>query len=390
MTEIKMMEDDIIGLDATFKPNDKFYVVFRLNDADEFKYTQENLKYFVPTMLIIPYWMIYARRTLRPDGHFDTNGIDTLYRIIENTDNNNSIDNPCILKQSIITETTQLTRYDSWLTLSKNPKIKVKCSNPEIPSITNGELIAHEDDVMFLQKYIDYWADKLINGSSDNKYNEENYIVDTPIENNKINEYIKNEFDQNLITEYVDKRIIEQEQYDVIYSNSDQQRVFNVYTRVIALNRLILFLENYLGMHSSLTSKLYMYVAITMWKTSMLELSEVSGDPYFKLFQDQKASEWEIENPEKMATIKEAIKQAEDLLAREEAKNPERIRMAEAAIEDAKRRIKEAKEKAERDANEYRSQQYIGHAANPANQIVPATESTHESDISHDANDTME
>ena len=376
MTEVKSMETDIIGLDE--KPdslNDRVYVAFRKVGVDEsVKLTLETKEQFVPTVLSIPKWMIFARKTIREDGVVKPGGgFNAIYDIIkDNNDDSNSVMNPYILNQKWYSDTIQLTRYNSWLALSQNPNLRPSNFNPPVPMEPNCELLAHEDDVKLLQDYIDYWANKLIKGSSDGQYNEENYVVEAPIESECFKDYVKDEFDQNLIIEFVNKRVNELKDYDIRYDSADKNKAFTVYTKVLALNRTILFLENYLGMIYSFTSKLYMCVATNMWKTSMLDLTEVSGDKYFKEFQDTKASEWEIQNPEKMKTVKEAIKQAEALLEREEKKNPERIKMAEAAIADAKRRIKEAKEKAEKDAIEFKKNGGQITIANAAPNAEPA------------------
>jgi hypothetical protein len=218
----------------------------------------------------------------------------------------------------------------------------------QLPECPQGELLFHEDDIDFIQEYIDHY-DTIYKSIGDEKNIsiQENYYKDEIINTNDVSKYL-NAFDATLITLYKIKRMNELMPFTVVYTNEEDIKVYDVWLSIICMNRLILLLEDFLGIDKGITSKIYAAIGCWMWKISMPKLTELSGDLYYINYQNNAVKSWEIENPNNTEIIMNHLRQAEELLRQKELENPQLIAAAERTIHDAKRRLEEAASQVER------------------------------------------
>ena len=380
-TSVSGLSDN--GLDAPVDMHALIYVVFRRLGVDStVDYTPESKDF--TKILRIPKWIIYGYK-----------GGAEFFRKMDRgvTEGISSEEHPMILDQTYHLRPVQLTIIQSTDKIMEECKtVKRFCENPQYPECKDGELIGHDDDLELFQQYINYHDAKFKTSGTKGKYIEENYIegIDVNaeaeakmageakteakaeakteakmageakteaktsnkkyVESKDAEKYVTDPFELKLLRDYLDKRVAENKQFTVVYESKNDAEVYAVWEKLINMNRILLLLEDYFGIENGITSKIYMFISCTIYMTPMNRLSEVSKDEYFNNFISQAVETWEIDNEENKEAIMKAIKDSEEILKREEAKNPERLAAAERAIEDAKRRLDEADRQAERDA----------------------------------------
>lgn len=71
--------------------------------------------------------------------------------------------------------------------------------------------------------------------------------------------------------------------------------------RIETLGKLLSQVDEFLDIQS-LSNKIYAYIAVLVWNTSIVDFSEALKDPAFKAAQDAAIAQWEKDNPNKFAS----------------------------------------------------------------------------------------
>lgn len=71
--------------------------------------------------------------------------------------------------------------------------------------------------------------------------------------------------------------------------------------RIETLGKLLSQVDEFLDIRC-LANKIYAYIAVLVWNTSIVDFSEALRDPAFKAAQDAAIAQWERDNPNKFAT----------------------------------------------------------------------------------------
>lgn len=117
-----------------------------------------------------------------------------------------------------------------------------------------------------------------------------NYVDVAPVQTSEI-EHILQEKDIVFIKNYLAKEIP-----DFKGSESEIRR-----KHIETLGKLLSQVDEFLDIQS-LSNKIYAYIAVLVWNTSIVDFAEALNDPGFKAAQDDAIAQWEKDNPNKFAS----------------------------------------------------------------------------------------
>lgn len=142
-----------------------------------------------------------------------------------------------------------------------------------------------------IQEYINHHADNL---------EKEPYVKAEPVKTGDAKTLITDPFDLKLIEDYLQEGIskLTEEEKKTMAKNDHCNR----YAKIKIFNQFMKTALNYLDMRG-LTYKILAYIACMMHQTSVVDLSEATGDPYFRKIQEDAIRAFEEANKDKIAAL---------------------------------------------------------------------------------------
>ena len=141
-----------------------------------------------------------------------------------------------------------------------------------------------------IMDYVEIWQDDVKSAG---------YVKEDVVQTGHADQIIK-ALDLALLRSFMESKLSQAVEEDVL--KIKESPAFKKYYKISCLNPLLKMVDTFLHM-DCLTHKLYSYCATILWKCSMLEITEVSDDPYFKELQDKAIVEWNKQNANKVAAI---------------------------------------------------------------------------------------
>ncbi len=115
------------------------------------------------------------------------------------------------------------------------------------------------------------------------------YVEVAPVQTSELT-HVLQEKDIRFIQNYLDNEMPE-------FKGSEQQIRRK---RIETLGKLLSQVDEFLDIQS-LSNKIYTYIAVLVWNTSIVDFSDALKDPIFKAAQDAAIAQWEKDNPNKFA-----------------------------------------------------------------------------------------
>lgn len=116
------------------------------------------------------------------------------------------------------------------------------------------------------------------------------YVKVAPVQTSEVS-HVLQEKDIQFIQNYLNNEMPE-------FKGTEQQ-IRN--KRIETLGKLLSQVDEFLDIQS-LSNKIYAYIAVLVWNTSIVDFSEALKDPTFKAAQDAAIAQWEKDNPNKFAS----------------------------------------------------------------------------------------
>jgi hypothetical protein len=137
-------------------------------------------------------------------------------------------------------------------------------------------------------KYVKIW---------ENNCKSAGYIKEDIIQTGNADQILKTD-DLKLITEYIKSKLDQASEQDK--KKIQESPTFKKYYIISSLNPLLKMVDGFLRM-DCFANKLHAYIATILWKCTMLEITEVSGDSFFTELQENQINEWNHQNAKKLS-----------------------------------------------------------------------------------------
>ena len=140
----------------------------------------------------------------------------------------------------------------------------------------------------YIHKYLSAWNDNI---------DMADYIKISPIQTGDIKQVLK-PIDIDFIMDYLLNEVPQYKNFDMTKYNNEV--AYKRMVDICVINELITQADDCLGI-TSLSNKLYAYVAVQIWNTSIVDFHLAVKDPTFDKLQQEAIDEWKEAHAEKIA-----------------------------------------------------------------------------------------
>jgi hypothetical protein len=147
-----------------------------------------------------------------------------------------------------------------------------------------------------IMKYVDIWKDP-------KKISDENYVKPNIVQTGYINQILRRE-DIKLILDYVQMELNKLPvDVQIIMENNLTIKKYHI---ISCMNPLLKMVDGFMQM-SGFANKIYAYIATILWNCSLMELDEVSEEPYFRQLQNQQLEELNRRNADQIKFVANTV-----------------------------------------------------------------------------------
>jgi hypothetical protein len=140
-----------------------------------------------------------------------------------------------------------------------------------------------------IMNYIDIWKDP-------KKIDDENYVKPDIVQTGYINQILKQE-DIKLILDYVQ---LELNKLPVdVQCIMENNLTIKKHHIISCMNPLLKMVDGFIQM-DGFSNKIYAYIATILWNCSLMDLDDVSEEPYFRQLQQRQLAEWNRRNADQI------------------------------------------------------------------------------------------
>ena len=141
----------------------------------------------------------------------------------------------------------------------------------------------------YIHEYFKLWEENL-NGCD--------YVKEKPIQTGDVRQVLKSVdieyIEKYLLTELNTNNTIDKEKYN---SDVNYKRISDIEM----LGYLLSQCDEYLGI-KSLSNKIYAWIAVQLWNTSIVDFHLATGDPIFETMQNEAISEWKEQHIDRITS----------------------------------------------------------------------------------------